>query len=656
MVLRTKHNVDRHLTGSAHEIALHTENEKPVEERMGTLCSNSSVVQTSVVTSMKDSSRSAYVRMFRTAYELALTPSMPLKHFDVLIKCQRQNGVRLIKDKQDGKAAREFIKYIAFAVVEKVSATISQAKFFSVLSDGSQPKKTGSEKEMILTLIERNGLPCYLTTSLLEMSEFGGSGAEVIKSGIDHVYLNEMKLSDDAFKTCLIGATSDGASVNTGKYSGVLTRLKEERPWLITIHCANHRIELAAKDSMNQSIMVDAQQFYLTNYFLLKNSGAIKAEVRKSAEALGITSYELPKIQGTRFIGHRQRGYQRFLHMMPALVMAYENSLTHTKKSADVKAKLSGLIKKLRDAKEILNVCAALDILEKSVPASMVFEGDGLMPHEISPNIEMTQMELQELLDYNVDDELPIDSNLRYFTSEATEQSVSYSHMYCRAAHELRKPCNREYIHVSIGEIKHFTDHVFKDVFRRLKGVAEPFINVLEVRFSDNNREIFDLMKWFDPKFWDGSADYGQNEISSLYEHFKIPLDNAGFEFFKVQKEWKHVKVFIKAHYLKDGSNMDGIKIWQNIITCRKAEYPNICMLASLIICLSGSNSSVERAFSVLTLILSDHRLALRHNTIRNLMLIKCNDRNWSVDEKEQIIHNALDAYLEKRRTTIIAE
>ena len=60
---------------------------------------------------------------------------------------------------------------------------------------------------------------------------------------------------------------------------------------------------------------------------------------------------------------------------------------------------------------------------------------------------------------------------------------------------------------------------------------------MLEVRFSDNNREIFDLMKWFDPKFWDGSADYDQNEISSLYEHFKVRLDNAGFDFSKVQKE-----------------------------------------------------------------------------------------------------------------------
>ena len=139
-MFRKKQNVDRHLTGSAHMIALCAENEKPVEERMDTQSSSSKVVQTSIVTSMKESSRSAYLKMFRTAYELALTPSMPLKHFDVLIKCQCQNGVRMVKDKQDGKAAREFIKYIAFAVTEKVSATLAEAKFFSVLSDGSQPK------------------------------------------------------------------------------------------------------------------------------------------------------------------------------------------------------------------------------------------------------------------------------------------------------------------------------------------------------------------------------------------------------------------------------------------------------------------------------------------------------------------------------------
>ena len=48
----------------------------------------------------------------------------------------------------------------------------------------------------------------------------------------------------------MVSATSDGASVNTGIYNGVLTQMKRERSWLITIHCASHRAELAMKDSL----------------------------------------------------------------------------------------------------------------------------------------------------------------------------------------------------------------------------------------------------------------------------------------------------------------------------------------------------------------------------------------------------------------------
>ena len=32
-----------------------------------------------------------------TAYELAITPTMPLRHFSVLMNVQRQNGVRVIE-------------------------------------------------------------------------------------------------------------------------------------------------------------------------------------------------------------------------------------------------------------------------------------------------------------------------------------------------------------------------------------------------------------------------------------------------------------------------------------------------------------------------------------------------------------------------------
>ena len=49
----------------------------------------------------------------------------------------------------------------------------------------------------------------------------------------------------------VVSATADGASVNTRKYNGIFTQLKRERPWLLTTHCANQRLELAVKSALD---------------------------------------------------------------------------------------------------------------------------------------------------------------------------------------------------------------------------------------------------------------------------------------------------------------------------------------------------------------------------------------------------------------------
>lgn len=47
----------------------------------------------------------------------------------------------------------------------------------------------------------------------------------------------------------LTGLLTDGLSVMVGKRSGVATRLKEENPLLINIHCICHRLALSCIDS-----------------------------------------------------------------------------------------------------------------------------------------------------------------------------------------------------------------------------------------------------------------------------------------------------------------------------------------------------------------------------------------------------------------------
>ncbi len=84
-----------------------------------------------------------------------------------------------------------------------------------------------------------------------------------------------------------------------GKYSGVLTQMKNQRPWLLTIHCANHRVELAVKSAFDIPAFKDVEEFYKTNFYLAKNSGKIKGEVSECAKGFGIDFYVLPKIHWT---------------------------------------------------------------------------------------------------------------------------------------------------------------------------------------------------------------------------------------------------------------------------------------------------------------------------------------------------------------------
>ena len=167
----TKHTINRHLSGKAHTIALEAENAKTSADRL-TLddAATATLRQPKINFALDKASDTAYRKMMWTAYEMSLEATMPLKHFKVLVKCQRRNGVMLIKGKDNGTAAKEYIHSIADAIREKVADFIKSNSFFSILSDGSQARKVKTDKEMIMIRTEKSGLPCYFVVSLAEMS------------------------------------------------------------------------------------------------------------------------------------------------------------------------------------------------------------------------------------------------------------------------------------------------------------------------------------------------------------------------------------------------------------------------------------------------------------------------------------------------------
>ena len=68
--------------------------------------------------------------------------------------------------------------------------------------------------------------------------------------------------------------------------------------------------------------------------------------------------------------------------------------------------------------------------------------------------------------------------------------------------------------------------------------------------------------------------------------------------------------------------------------------------MAKIVFSVFASNSMVEKAFSLLTLLLSDKRLWLKHETIESLMKINLSDKIWTEKGKNEILERAVDVYL----------
>eukprot|EP00117_Sycon_ciliatum_P008181 scpid79301/ scgid10997/ len=97
----------------------------------------------------------------------------PFSTFTTMVKVQKANGVQLLKGCESSDRAREFVKYLAVSILKTIVAQVSQATAFSVLSDGSQARKTGSEKELVLVHLVKQGLPTFFTLGLMNVDDYG---------------------------------------------------------------------------------------------------------------------------------------------------------------------------------------------------------------------------------------------------------------------------------------------------------------------------------------------------------------------------------------------------------------------------------------------------------------------------------------------------
>ena len=98
-----------------------------------------------------------------------------------------------------------------------------------------------------------------------------------------------------------------------GKNKGVVSLLKNDLPWLLAVHCFNHRLELGIKDAMEGTRVSYIDEMLNKIYFYYQTSSKHLRGLRELADELENCVPKPTKATGTRWIVHKFKAMQLIL-------------------------------------------------------------------------------------------------------------------------------------------------------------------------------------------------------------------------------------------------------------------------------------------------------------------------------------------------------
>ena len=142
-----------------------------------------------------------------------------------------------------------------------------------------------------------------------------------------------------------------------------------------------------------------------------------------------------------------------------------------------------------------------MDVLEKMIPASKIFEGEGLLAFDVKSLIDLSLLELQECLECaGIEDEFLDNSLARFQTKCEDDSSFSLASNFLVAGEALKKADQRKTIQFEFQGMKHLIDHTRMETSSEKIKVIGNFYEILKERFQDFVHRIYPLIGVFDPK------------------------------------------------------------------------------------------------------------------------------------------------------------
>ena len=394
---------------------------------------------------------------------------------------------------------------------------------------------------------------------------------------------------------------TDGASANFGHKQEVSTLLKQQSPWLISVHCFNHRFELAIKDALDKTFMDDIVNLLNNLYAIYNQSPKKLTGLQELGDALG-KCCKPQRVNGTSWVAFKLKAIRALLKSYSILLEHLQSMVDNRETKSVDKAKYMGLLKQLKSFKYIVHLLFFSNLLQPLSRFSEQLQGDSIdMLYAIS-SIEGINNTLDKAI--NSDELKQIIAAADDITENESEDEEVVTVKYKDTI--LTGVC--------VG-MKHFK----ANSGRYTQAVKDS----LRARYSDvlSESSVFRVLKLLDISSWpvnETIADFGNKEIDCFIQHFSELLSKHNVATENIMGEWNEIKYFHKLFNI-----LDRHAFWQLVLEKHSQRFPNLKHVIQILLLYPVSNAKVERLFSTMKRVKNDWRASLDEQTLEQLLRIR---------------------------------
>ena len=310
------------------------------------------------------------------------------------------------------RITQEFIQIMGSTIERSQLNELLAAPFYSILVDETTDIAVINEMVIYCRFIRSD---CQVRTVFLKIVELSNGRADTIKEAVKSYLGNSLiPLSR------LVGLATDGASVMTGRHSGVAARLKAVQPIITSIHCVAHRLALAAGQA-GDKVKFIANTFKPTLrqlFYFYENSSVRSSALKSIQELLDTPELKLKKPLDTRWLSH-DATCQTLMKTLPSVITSLGREAVERGEALAVG--LSKVVKRYNFVATLYTMC---DVLPKVSRLSRIFQLSAIDVSELNNQVKTTTESLEMLIVHPGENFVKLDADLQ---SSLADYNIKYS-------------------------------------------------------------------------------------------------------------------------------------------------------------------------------------------------------------------------------------